>query len=255
MALVDRFDLTGKTALVTGSSRGIGRALVLGLAEQGANVVVHCVGNVDTAQQVVHEAQTYGVQAHAVQADLSHEHAAHDLFQQTVNLLGHLDILVLNAAVNTRKDWLEITREDYEWQMNVNFRSALELIQRAVPGMKDRNWGRVVTIGSIQQVKPLPGMLVYAASKCAQLNMVRNLAKQLGQHNITVNNLAPGVIVTDRNRDTLADPEYHQMVLDQIPVGFFGDAEDCVGALLLLCSEAGRYITGVDLFVDGGMQL
>lgn len=255
MAVMDRFDLTGKTALVTGSSRGIGRAFVLGLAEQGANVVVHCVGNLDTAYQVAHEAREFGVQAHVVQADLSHEHAAHDLFRQSEEMLEHLDILVLNAAVNTRTNWLDITREDYEWQMSVNFRSALELIQKAVPGMMNRNWGRIVTIGSIQQAKPLPTMLVYAASKYAQLNMVRNLAKQLGKHNITVNNLAPGVIVTDRNRDALADPEYHQIVLDQIPVGFFGEAEDCVGALLLLCSDAGQYITGIDLFVDGGMQL
>ncbi|MCX7006240.1 MAG: SDR family oxidoreductase, partial [Kiritimatiellaeota bacterium] len=112
-----------------------------------------------------------------------------------------------------------------------------------------------LTIGSVQQARPHPDMIVYAASKAAQENMVRNLAKQLGPDGITVNNLAPGVILTDRNTEVLADETYAERVRQIIPLRSFGESTDCVGAALLFCSDAGRYITGVDLLVDGGMGL
>ena len=118
--------------------------------------------------------------------------------------------------------------------------------------MKERGWGRVITIGSVQQAKPHPAMLVYAASKSAVVNMVQNLALQLAKDNITVNNVAPGTIYTDRNTAVLSNDEYKQRVIDDTPVGFIGEPEDCVGATLMLASDMGRYITGENLFVDGG---
>ena len=112
-----------------------------------------------------------------------------------------------------------------------------------------------MTIGSVQEAKPHPDMLVYSASKAAQTNLMRSLALQLAKDGITVNNVAPGVIYTDRNTKALADPAYAQQVMDSIPVGFYGKPEDCAGIVSLLCSEKGRYITGQSIFVDGGKSI
>ncbi|MEI8244298.1 MAG: SDR family oxidoreductase, partial [Lentisphaerota bacterium] len=118
----------------------------------------------------------------------------------------------------------------------------------------ERKWGRVLSIGSVQQKKPHRDMLIYAATKAAQTNMVQNLAVQVAPFGVTVNNLAPGVIVTDRNSVQMSDQTICETVLKKIPAGFIGQSEDCVGAAVLLCSDAGRYITGQDFYVDGGMS-
>jgi NAD(P)-dependent dehydrogenase (short-subunit alcohol dehydrogenase family) len=154
-----------------------------------------------------------------------------------------------------RRPWEEIPGTEAETQMQTNFHSSLEILQVLVPQMRENKWGRILAIGSVQQAKPHPSMLVYSASKAAQVNMVIGLAKQLAADGITVNNLAPGVIMTDRNTEALADADYAEKVRAAIPAGFFGEASDCAGAALLLCSEAGRYITGQNLYVDGGMGL
>ena len=121
--------------------------------------------------------------------------------------------------------------------------------------MKKMGWGRIITIGSVQEAKPHPDMLVYSATKAAQTNMVKSLALQLAKDGITVNNVAPGVIYTDRNMEALADPVYAKKVMDSIPVGFYGEPEDCAGIVELLCSDKGRYITGQSIYVDGGKSL
>ena len=121
--------------------------------------------------------------------------------------------------------------------------------------MKQQHWGRIVTIGSVQEAKPHPDMLIYSASKAAQSNMVHSLSLQLAVDGITVNNVAPGVIYTDRNVEALSDPEYAKKVTASIPVGFYGEPEDCAGIVSLLCSEEGRYITGQNIYVDGGKSV
>ena len=121
--------------------------------------------------------------------------------------------------------------------------------------MKACKSGRIITIGSVQEAKPHPDMLVYSASKAAQTNMVRSLSLQLAPFGITVNNVAPGVIYTDRNIKALADPAYAEKVTNSIPVGYYGKPEDCTGIVRLLCSDAGRYITGQSIFVDGGKSV
>lgn len=168
---------------------------------------------------------------------------------------GDVDILVSNASVQVRKSWDEITDEEFDLQMNVNFRAALKLIQKYAPHMKEQHWGRIVTIGSVQQYKPHKDMLVYAASKEAQVSMVKNLAKQLAPYGITVNNISPGTILTPRNDEALADVSYAVAVLANIPCGYAGKPEDCSAAALLLCAEESRYITGIDLTIDGGTKL
>lgn len=249
------FNLTGKTALVTGASRGIGHAIALGLARAGANVIVHYVGNREKAEATAVAIRELGVQAAVVCGDLSVAGAARRIYEDGVAALGAPDIVVLNASVQIRKPWAQITAEEFDQQVNANFRASLELMQLAIPAMAARHWGRVLAIGSIQEARPHRDMAVYAATKSAQESMVRNIAAQVAAQGITVNNLAPGVIATDRNTEALANAEYRQQILNKIPMRVEGMADDCTGAAVLLCSDAGRYITGITLFVDGGMHL
>ena len=166
--------------------------------------------------------------------------------------MGDLDVLVLNASIQYRNKWENISLEECCTQLNCNFVSSMLLIQAAVPHMREQKWGRIVTIGSVQEAKPHPDMLVYSSSKAAQTTMARSLSLQLAKDGITVNNVAPGVIYTDRNVEALSDAAYAKKVMDLIPVGFYGEPEDCAGIVSLLCSEQGRYITGQSIYVDGG---
>jgi NAD(P)-dependent dehydrogenase (short-subunit alcohol dehydrogenase family) len=249
------FSLAGRRALITGSSRGIGRALALGFAKAGADIAVHCSGNADHANEVSALVRQLGRRACVVSADLSADNGARCAYAGAVAELGGIDILVCNASVQEPVEWLKADRAQFDRQVAVNLRSTLELCQLSAPGMQQRHWGRILTVGSVQEARPHPHMIIYAATKAAQTSVALNLARQLGSDGITVNNLAPGVILTDRNRNRLDDPAYAAKVEASIPVGFFGMPEDCVGAALLLCSDAGRYITGQNLFVDGGMSL
>ncbi len=255
MGVMATFNLAGRRALVTGSSRGIGAALALALAEAGADVAVHCAGRQDAASKVADRISAMGRRAPVLTADLTDAAAPQQLAQRAVEALGGIDILIANASVQLAQPWAEVTREQFDQHIAVNVRSTFELIQALTPAMAQRGWGRILTIGSVQETRPHPQMVIYAASKSAQTSLVRNLAKQLAPRGITVNNLAPGVIDTDRNRAALAQPEYRAQVLDRIPAQRLGQPEDCAGAALLLCSDAGSYITGQSLFVDGGFSL
>src|SRR5262249_3953317 len=142
-----------------------------------------------------------------------------------------------------------------ERHVAANIRATIELLQNTVPAMAERGFGRVVTLGSIQEAKPNPALLVYAALKSAQANMALNLARQYAARGVTLNNLAPGAIATDRNRAVLSDRAYKARVESMIPAGRIGAPDDCAGACLLLCSDAGSYINGQTLFVDGGWHI
>ena len=240
-----------KTAFITGSSRGIGRAIALRLARDGFKIILHGSATRDKAEEVKALIEREGGSAEIIISDLT------DLFN-TKELCGKIreaDVLVLNASVQYRAPWQEISVEACEKQLNCNFVSSMLLIQAAVDNMKAKKWGRIITVGSVQEAKPHPDMLVYSASKAAQTNMVKSLSLQLAKDGITVNNVAPGVIYTDRNVEALSDPEYAKKVTDSIPVGFYGEPEDCAGIVSLLCSDEGRYITGQSIFVDGGKSI
>jgi len=249
------FDLAGKHAVVTGSSRGIGRAIALALADAGADVAIHAAGSRDKAEATAEEVRRMGRRSVVVMADLSDGDAPRHIFDEVTSAFGSLDILVSNASVQIPESWTTVTREHFEQQVTVNWRSAFELIQKCLPPMMERGWGRVLTIGSVQELRPHPDMLIYAATKNAQTSMVHNFAKQVSHRGVTVNNLAPGVIGTDRSLERLEDAEYEKVVLSKIPVAKIGRPEDCAGTALLLCSNAGQYITGQNVFVDGGMSL
>lgn len=240
-----------KTALITGSSRGIGRAIAIRLAKDGYDVIVHGAKNSKKAQETVDIIKQNGGSARYIIADLCNPSELDDIIETA----GGVDVLVLNASVQYKKPWREITLDDCRDQINCNFVSSLTLIQAAVPNMQKNGWGRIITIGSVQEVKPHPDMLVYSATKAAQTNMAVSLSLQLAKDGITVNNVAPGVIYTDRNVEALSDPEYAKKVTDSIPVGFYGKPDDCAGVVSLLCSDEGRYITGQNIFVDGGKSV
>ena len=241
----------GKRVLVTGSSRGIGRAIAIRLANDGFEVIVHCAGNTAKAEETKEIIEKNGGKAVVIKANLCNTAETALLAEK----MGNIDALVLNASLQYRNRWDEIPLSEVHEQLNCNFVSSLMLIQAAVQNMKEKGWGRIVTVGSVQEAKPHPDMLIYSASKAAQTNMVKSLSLQLAPFGITVNNMAPGVIYTDRNIEALSDPEYAKKVTASIPVGFYGTPEDCVGTVSLLCSDEGRYITGQSIYVDGGKSV
>lgn len=243
--------LNGKRALVTGSSRGIGRAIALRLAKDGYEVIVHCAGNIAKAEEVKKLIEADGGKATVIKANLCNT----DETAMLAEKMGEVDVIVLNASLQYRKKWSEITLEECYEQLNCNYVSSLLLIRAAVKSMKKKGWGRVVTVGSVQEAKPHPDMLIYSSSKAAQTNMMRSLSLQLAKDGITVNNVAPGVIYTDRNVEALSDSEYAKKVSDSIPVGFYGEPDDCAGIVSLICSDEGRYITGQSIYVDGGKSI
>ncbi len=253
--IFDRFRLAGRTALVTGARREIGRAIALALAGAGAKLAIHHAGTVEEtadAGNVVGEIERAGGSAKAFGQDFARDDSGRHL-ADAVTAWAAVDILVLNASIELPEPYQDISRERFDRQIAVNLRTPLELLQALVPPMGNRGWGRVMTIGSIQQVRPHPRMMVYAGTKAAQLNWTWNLARQFGGQGVTVNNLAPGAILTARNRAQMATDG--AALAQRIPAGRLGTPDDLAGAALLLCSDAGAYINGVNLYVDGGRAI
>lgn len=250
--LKEKLSLAGRTALVTGSARGIGRAIALGLAEAGAHLIVHGSrpsAALDEAHSLV---QKFDPSAAKVAADLGDPEAVDKLIKE---LPQSPDILVCNASVQFRRPWTEVPRDEALLQMQVNFHATLRMFQLCYPRMKAQGWGRLITVGSVQERRPHPEMTIYSASKSAQENLVRSIARQVASEGITVNNLCPGVFATDRNKEALSNPVYNEQVLRAIPAHIAAEPEDAAGAALLLASDAGRYITGATLMIDGGLCL
>jgi glucose 1-dehydrogenase len=248
------FDLAGRVALITGSGRGIGRALALALATAGADCAVHDETGSDEVQALAIEIRALGRRAEVFAADLARREEADGLVGCVGATFGRLDILVLNASSETRRAWNAVDERAFDREVAVNLRSTLSLVSGAQPGMAAQGWGRILLLGSIQSARPNPQLAVYAALKAASVNLARNLASEFGHDGVTVNVLSPGAIETSRNAAVLTDPAYRAGIEARIPAGRIGTPDDCVGAALLLCSDAGRYISGIELFVDGGWQ-
>ena len=236
-----------KRVLITGSTQGIGKTLATAFVKAGYQVCVHCSKDLEKAERIRDE-----IGAHqAVVCDLSNMDEVNGLYTKT----GAVDCLILNASVQYKELWTEITDETFDRQFNVNVKSTLKLMQAYYPAMKENGFGRIVTIGSVNQYRRHAELSLYSATKCAVMKMVENIAKQAAPYGVTVNNIAPGAIATPRNESVYNNDEQRKAVEACIPMGRFGMPEEVVGAVLMLCSEQGAYITGTDIIIDGGMRL
>jgi NAD(P)-dependent dehydrogenase (short-subunit alcohol dehydrogenase family) len=234
-----------KTALVTGSTQGIGKAIAQRLVCEGFRVIVHCSSDIEKAERIKNE-----IGAHlAVVCDLSDMQQVAKIKEKT----GAVDVLVLNASVQFKQKWQDISDAEIQKQLNVNIISSLKLMQIYYPEMKENGFGRIITIGSVNQHRQHSELSLYAATKCAVMSLVKNIAKEVAPFGVTVNNVAPGAIDTPRNANV--DEGLRRKVEGLIPVGRFGKPEECAGIVAYLASEDGVYVTGADIRVDGGMSL
>ena len=246
--------MEGKVVLITGAAVGIGRAVALLMAQKGMKLALMDIDGTKLDSLRAELGEDTEVFTYA--CDVSDEENLRFGIAEAARKLGTVDILINSAAI--WREWNYFTDQNMDtWRrlFDINVTGTAVACQAVLPGMIEKGWGRIITIGSVQEKKPHPDMLVYSASKAAQTNMVESLSLQLAKYGITVNNVAPGVIYTDRNVEALSDEAYAQKVKDSIPVGFYGEPGDCVGMVRLLCSDAGRYITGQSLYVDGGKSV
>lgn len=255
MTAADRFSLKGRRALVTGANGGIGRAIALGLAEAGADLVLHHLGDIEGAESVCEAVTAKGRCVALVEADFTKPGAAAHLAKTVLDNHGPIDILVANAAIERRGPWHELDEAVIEAHVAANLTSLLLLTGRLVPPMAARGWGRVVAIGSVLAGRPRAETVVYASLKSAQLTAIRALARETGAQGVTMNVVSPGAIETERMAERYADPEFRRAVAAKIPVGRPGRPEDCVGPVLFLCSDAACYVTGANIPVDGGWSI
>jgi glucose 1-dehydrogenase len=246
--------LIGKNALVTGSSQGIGQAIVLKLAEEGANVVVDYVTHPDTAQETVQLAQKFGRRAVAVQGNVSKVADAKRVVQESIEALGGVDILVNNAGVERRAPFWEVTEADYDLVLDVNLKGAFFTTQAFVQHrLAVKQPGKVINVSSVHEELPFPHFTSYCASKGGMKMMTRNLSIELAPFGITINNIAPGAIETPINKALLNDPAELKALLENIPLARLGKTSDVAGVAAFLASSDSDYITGTTIVVDGGL--
>ncbi len=240
---------------MTGASRGIGAAIAIALARRGAEVVLNYHRSRDQAESTAETIAAQGSRYLLVQGDVGNTEAINAMFDEVEKHWGTIDILINNAGVETRKSSLDLTVEDYDWMMNINLKGAFFCAQRALKGMVRNNWGRIINISSVHEKQPTGFCSIYSMTKGGMLMMTRELAFEFSKMGITVNNIAPGAIRTDMNREVLSNPEYEARVIQKIPARFIGVPDDIAEAAVFLSSEEARYITGASLFIDGGLVL
>lgn len=252
MSLVEsRFD--GKTALVTGSSSGIGAAIARELAQAGAAVAIHYRGNSDGALAVVESIRSNGGRAEIYQADVSDSAAAADLVKRVQSDLGGLDILVNNAG--TTRDTLLMSMKDEDWDtvISTNLKSVYAVSKASIRGMIKKRWGRIINLTSVVGISGQAGQTNYAASKAGIIGFTKSLAREVASRNITVNAVAPGFIPTALT-DVLTD-EQKNGILANTPLGRMGTPEEIAWAVAFLADERSGFITGQVLTVDGGLVM
>jgi len=249
------FDLTGQVAVVTGGSKGIGRAICERMAEAGAKVVVSS-RKIDACEEVVAGIKARGGEAMPVACNVTHIDQLQNLVDESMKAYGKIDCLVGNAAVNPHYGPMTTIEESaFEKIMNCNIRANLWLSRMVLPQMAERRDGSIILISSIAWIKGTDDIGVYGISKAADMAMARNLAVRWGEHNIRVNTIAPGLIRTDFAKALWEDPEKLASVEAQYPLRRIGEPDDIAGVAILLAADAGRYITGQTIVVDGGSTI
>ena len=246
--------LAGKVAIVTGSGSGIGQSIAIRFASEGATVVVDYRNHIEQAQETKAKAEAAGGKAILVQADVSVLADTQNLVDQAYQQLGRCDILVNNAGIEIEAPFWEVTEKDYDAVLNVNLKGAFFLTQAFVrPLIKTQQPGRVINISSVHEDMVFPHFSTYCASKGAMRMVMRDLAVELGPHNIAVNNIAPGAIATPINTKLLANKPELNALLANIPLGRMGTPEEVAGLALFLASDDGAYCTGSTFIIDGGL--
>ncbi|WP_158944878.1 SDR family NAD(P)-dependent oxidoreductase [Granulicella sp. S190] len=246
--------LAGKVAIVTGSGSGIGQAIAIRFASEGATVVIDYRNHIDQAQETASKAEAAGGKSILVKADVSNLADTQNLVGQAYSQLGRCDILVNNAGIEKEAAFCDVTEADYDAVLNVNLKGAFFLAQAFVRRLRDAKLpGRIINISSVHEDMVFPNFSTYCVSKGGIRMLMRDLAVELGPLNITVNNIAPGAIATPINNKLMDNKAQLDALLKNILLGRMGTPDDVSGVALFLASDDGAYVTGATYFVDGGL--
>jgi NAD(P)-dependent dehydrogenase (short-subunit alcohol dehydrogenase family) len=243
--------LNGKTALITGASKGLGKAMALALSQAGATIAL--VSRDEAKLQAVkQEIEDSGGRADVFIADVKDEQQVERLEAEISKRLGKIQILVNNAGINLRKNLIDFSLSEWQSVVDTNLTSVFLMCRKFVPHMRGTGYGRILNMTSIMSHVSLPQRSAYSASKAALLGLIRALALELAPEGITVNGISPGPFGTEMNQSLMQDPEANAQFLANLPVGRWGKVEEIGGLASYLCSEAAGFITGTDILIDGG---
>lgn len=240
-------------ALVTGGSRGIGKAIAIELSKQGANVAINFINNESKAKEVVAEIEKNGVKGLAVKANVSKEEDVNNMVDVVNKELGSIDILVNNAGITKDNLLIRMKIEDWDDVINTNLKGAYLCTKAVTRGMMKKRFGKIVNIASVVGVSGNAGQANYSASKAGIIGFTKSIAKELGSRGINVNAIAPGFVETDMTK--VLSEDIRKQMLDIIPLKKFAQPKDIANVVVFLCSEKGSYITGQVINVDGGMNM
>src|SRR6185436_3647028 len=243
--------LTGRTAVITGASKGLGKAMALALGRAGATLAL-VSRNKDQLQACAKEVSDLGVKAEAFQADVTDEAQVARVQKAVINSFGKVQILINNAGMNLRKQLTDFTLDEWHQVVDTNLTSTFLMCRAFVPLMKGQGYGRIINLTSIMSHVAIGGRTAYCASKAGLLGFTRALALELVGEKITVNGISPGPFATELNRPILDNAELNQQFIAKIPVGRWGDAREVGELAVYLCSEDAGFITGTDVLIDGG---
>ena len=243
--------LNGRTAVITGASKGLGKAMAAALAAEGARVAL-VSRDLPKLDAVAAEIAAAGGEAAAFPADVTSEEQVRRVEREVLARFGGVHILINNAGVNVRKPVEEFTLEEWRTVMDTNVTAAFLMCRSFVPAMKGQGYGRILNLTSIMSHVSMPNRIAYSTSKTALLGMTRTLALELAGDAITVNGISPGPFGTEMNRALMENPEVNRQFLASIPLGRWGKVEEIGGLAVFLCSEDAGFITGTDILIDGG---